>query len=207
MPRLMAALYDRSLAATEEACLRAWRKELLAGLSGEVLEVGPGTGLNLAHYPDAVTRLVLAEPDRFMRRRLQERLDVSNKSRVEVADAAFEHLPFPDESFDYVVSTLVLCSVDDPAASVAEVTRVLKPGGGFVFLEHVAAETKPARLKWQGRLEPIWKRMMGNCHLTRRSADTIAAAGLTLEDPTRESMRKAVPWVRPTIRGVARKPA
>jgi len=134
-------------------------------------------------------------------------VDLSGQSGVEVADAAFESLPFADESFDYVVSTLVLCSVNDPQASVAEVARVLRPGGGFVFLEHVAAESKPGRLKWQGRLEPIWKRMMGNCHLTRRSADTIAAAGLRLEDPTRESMRKAVPWVRPTIRGVARKPA
>jgi len=222
---LMAALYDRSLAATEAACLRAWRKELLADVAGEVLEVGTGTGLNLAHYPDAVTRLVLAEPDRFMRRRLQERLDMAGNSRtggeggiedeggigvargIEVADAAFEKLPFPDESFDYVVATLVLCSVYDPQASVAEVVRVLKPGGGFVFLEHVAAETKPGRLKWQRRLEPIWKRVMGNCHLTRRSAETIAALGLRLEDPHCESMRKAVPWVRPTIRGVARKPA
>jgi ubiquinone/menaquinone biosynthesis C-methylase UbiE len=185
----------------ERECLAAWRTDLLGELSGAVLEVGAGTGANLAHYPDAVDRLVLCEPDAAMRRRIDR-----SDPRVELSDASAERLPFDDASFDAVVCTLVLCSVTDPAAAIAEVARVLAPGGRFVFLEHVAAEGNPGRLAWQRRIEPVWKRLMGNCHLTRPTADLIEAGGLVLSRVERESMRKAMPIVRPTVRGVARKP-
>jgi ubiquinone/menaquinone biosynthesis C-methylase UbiE len=204
MSWLMAAVYDRFMKTSEEACLGKWRAELLADLSGEVLEVGAGTGSTLSLYPKAVTRLVMAEPDPHMRRRLREK---PRPAGVEVSDASLEKLPFDDRSFDAVVCSLVLCSVRDQKAALAQIARVLRPGGRLVFLEHVAADGKPDRLKWQGRIEPVWKHLMGNCHLTRRTEAAIVAAGLRIERIERESIRKALPIVRPSIRGVARKRA
>ena len=200
MSWLMAAVYDRFMKVSEEACLGKWRAELLRDLSGEVLEVGAGTGSTLGLYPKAVTRLVMAEPDPHMRRKLLEK-----RGTIEVSDAAAEKLPFEAASFDAVVCSLVLCSVRDQKSALAEIARVLKPGGKLVFLEHVAADGKPDRLKWQGRIEPVWKHLMGTCHLTRRTEAAIAAAGLDIESIQRESIRKALPIVRPSIRGVARK--
>jgi len=106
-----------------------------------------------------------------------------------------------------VVSSLVLCTVPDPEATLAEVVRVLAPGGRLIFLEHVADDERPDRLRWQTRLEPLWKRLAGGCHLTRRTHETITAAGLQLEQLERASMRKANPLTRRSIRGVARKPS
>jgi ubiquinone/menaquinone biosynthesis C-methylase UbiE len=209
MPWLLARVYDRWTARTEEACLRAWRAELLSGAAGDVLELGAGTGLNLAHYGPAVRRLVLAEPDRHMRARLAARLAASPPAAgaVEVVDAAAERLPFPDGSFDVVVSTLVLCSVGDQAAALAEARRVLRPGGELRFLEHVAATGRPERLRWQRRVEPVWRLVAGGCRLTRTTGDAIAAAGFEVGEVRRESIRKALPVVRPSVRGRARRPA
>ncbi len=206
MSWLTASLYDWFTRGTEEACFRAWRSELLSLVSGRVLEVGVGTGANLAHYGTGVGRLVLTEPDQQMRRKLEQRLDRSKISRVELVDSALEALPLADNSFDFVVCTLVLCSVTSPECSLAEIKRVLRPGGALVFMEHVASEDRPRRFRWQRRIEPLWKRLMGNCHLTRRTASTISEAGFVVERLTRESIRKALPIVRPAVRGVARKP-
>jgi ubiquinone/menaquinone biosynthesis C-methylase UbiE len=191
----------------ETACLFAWREELLRDLHGEVLEVGAGTGANLPHYPPAVTRLVLAEPNPHMRRRLEARRGSGESSTAEVSDASLERLPIPDASFDAVVSTLVLCSVPDMHAALAEIFRVLRPGGRLLFLEHVAAESSSKRFQWQRRGEWLWKHLAGNCHLTRKTEQAILAAGFQIERIERENMPKAMPLARPGIRGVARKVA
>jgi len=201
MSWLMAAIYDGMMRASEEACLAQWRAELLRELSGAVLEIGAGTGATLSLYPNTVTRLVMSEPDPHMRRKLAAR----RSANVEISDASIEKLPFEKESFDAVVCSLVLCSVADPQAALAQIRRVLKPGGRLVFLEHVAAEGKPSRLKWQRRIEPVWKHLMGNCHLTRHTEAAIEAAGFRIERIQRESMRKALPVCRPSIRGIARR--
>jgi ubiquinone/menaquinone biosynthesis C-methylase UbiE len=203
----MSAIYDRFMRASEDACLRAWRHELLADLSGSVLEVGAGTGANLAHYPAGVTRLVLTEPDVRMARQLQTRLDAEPRAGVELVHADAEALPFADGSFDAVVATLLLCSVASPDRALAEIQRVLRPGGVFVFLEHVAAGDGTSRRAWQERLEPMWKHVAGNCHVTRDTQQAILASGLQLGDVQAASMRRALPILRPTIRGVAHKAA
>ena len=200
---MIAAVYDRLTQASEAACLQQWRADLLRGLSGQVLEVGAGTGLNIPHYPRTVGRLVLTDPDAHMRRKLAQKIRAHGWDHAEVLDATLERLPLPDDAFDAVVGTLVLCSVPRVDRALAEIYRVLTPGGRFVFLEHVAAEDRPRRLWWQQRVEPVWKRLSGNCHLTRRTAGAIVAGGFAIVDIKRESMRKAWPLVRPTIRGIA----
>lgn len=205
MSWLMAAVYDRFTRESNEACLDLWRAQLLRDLSGEVLEVGAGTGATLPHYPTTVTRLLLCEPDPHMRRKLQAKCDAAGAKHVEISEASLEALPAAPASLDAVVCSLVLCSVPDQQTALKEIQRVLKPGGKLVFLEHVAADGKPNRLKWQRRIEPVWKHLMGNCHLTRRTEAAITAAGFKIERIERESIRKALPVVRPSIRGVARK--
>ncbi len=205
MGRVMAAVYDRMMGGVEEACLRSWRRDLLRSARGDVLEIGAGTGASLPFYGDAVTRLVAAEPDPHMRRRLLAAEPAGLPFEFEASVAVADALPFEDGSFDTVVSTLVLCSVASLEGSLREVYRVLAPGGQLLFLEHVAAEDNPGRLKWQRRVEPVWKRIAGNCHLTRRTEQAIIDAGFVTEDVTRESMRKAMPVARPSVRGRARK--
>jgi ubiquinone/menaquinone biosynthesis C-methylase UbiE len=204
MSRLFAMVYDRVLAASEEACGRQWRAELIGGLSGTVVEVGAGTGLNLEHYGEGIERLVLTEPDRHMRARLADRVAHSPmRDRVELLDATADRLPLGDDEADAVVCTLVLCSVPDPQAALAEVRRVLRPGGTFAYMEHVLTPEKPRRARWQQRLTPIWHRVADGCHLDRRTQETIEAAGFDTPDVRRESMRKAAPIVRTMVRGHA----
>lgn len=205
--RFVAAIYDRFMEASEVACLRAWRRDLLADVSGDVLEIGVGTGANLPHYPDTLRSLTLSEPDAHMRRRLAEVCARMPTRSVTLLDAPATSLPVPDESVDVVVGTLVLCTVPDPRAVLAEVWRVLRPGGRFVYLEHVAAWDNPGRLRWQRALEPVWRVVADGCHLTRSTGDLIREAGFVVESEHRESMRKALPWVRPSVRGVARRAA
>ena len=209
MSWLFATVYDPFMRRTEEACLSQWRDELLAPLEGSVLEIGAGTGANLGHYPrrfvrsaNGPERLVLTDPDLHMLERLRKRPEAG---ALEIARASSDALPFSDESFDAVVSTLVLCSVPDVERTLAEVRRVLKQGGALFFLEHVAADEHSPRRRWQRRIEPLWSKLAGGCHLTRETDKSIVRAGFTIETLTKESMRKSLPIVRPTVRGIARK--
>ena len=152
----------------------------------------------------AMIHVVAAEPDPGMAARLRER--ARDDARIEVVLTPAERTPFADEAFDVVVSSLVLCTVDDLERSVAEIKRVLRPGGRLVFIEHVAAEKRFLRRLGQHVLEPLWKPLAGGCNLTRRSHEVIERAGFRFESLTRDSMRGAMPVVRETVRGTARKP-
>jgi ubiquinone/menaquinone biosynthesis C-methylase UbiE len=206
MPRLFSLLYDHVMRRTERSTLGGWRAELLGDLEGEVLEIGAGTGANVAFYPRGLRRLVLTEPDRFMVPKLEATLAKVGRGDAEVVAAASEALPFPEASFDVVVSTLVLCSVPDLPRTLREIRRVLRPGGTFVYLEHVESERASAR-RWQHRLEPVWKHLAGGCHLTRRTSEALQEAGFAPLHETRASMHPAPSFLRRTVRGAARAPA
>ncbi len=205
MPWFMSVVYDRFMQGSEEACLTEWRAELLAGIEGDVLEVGAGTGANLRHYSGDVGRLVATEPDPYMIAKLRKRSVQDRPKGLEIVETEVERMPFADASFDAVVATLVLCSVTDLDRSIAEIRRVLRPGGKLVYLEHVAAEDRPDRYVWQRRVEPFWKRVAGNCHLTRRTGAAIRSGGFEIEREVKDSMRKSNPITRATIRGIARR--
>ncbi|MGY1746704.1 class I SAM-dependent methyltransferase [Blastococcus sp. SYSU D00695] len=203
--RLFAAVYDRFMQGTEDAGLREMRAELLTRARGEVLEVGAGTGRNVVLYPDAVTRLVLTEPSPYMARRLRERLAAETPGRsAEVVEAPAESLPFPDASFDTVVSTLVLCSVADPPRAVAEIHRVLRPGGTLLYLEHVRGDG--GRLvRWQDRLERPWGWVADGCHPNRDTTAALRRAGFTVDDVVRSRLPQAPALVRPLDVAAARR--
>jgi ubiquinone/menaquinone biosynthesis C-methylase UbiE len=202
----LAKVYDGAMRKEEEACLGAWRAELLASASGRVLEVGAGTGVNLSYYPAAVERLVLAEPDRHMRRRLSARADASARRSAEVIDAGAERLPFEDGAFDVVVSTLVLCSVKDVSAALDEVGRVLRPGGELIYMEHVRADPGTPLYRWQRLLNPLWRWTNENCHLTRDTGASIEAAGFKVASHARAINSGGLQITSPTIRGRAVRP-
>lgn len=205
MSFLTAFFYDRFMAKAEEACLKDWRQELLKQVSGDVLEIGAGTGASIGFYSDRVTNLVLTEPDKHMRKLLK--LNVSNRSleNIQISDGTAEQIQADDESFDFVVASLVCCSLSNLETGLHEIKRVLRPRGKLVFLEHVAAADGTSRRRWQNRFNPIWRTFMGNCHLNRETEQAILSAGLNIKEIKRESMRKAIPIVRPTIRGIAEK--
>jgi ubiquinone/menaquinone biosynthesis C-methylase UbiE len=205
--RLFAAIYDRMLAGTEKAGLRSMRAELLAGARGSVLEIGAGTGLNLAHYPPEVTELTLTEPNPFMARRLRDRLESEFAGRpARVIETPAESLPFDEGTFDTVVCTLVLCSVAEPQRAIAEVERVLRAGGTLLYLEHVRGES-PKLARWQDRLERPWGWIGDGCHPNRATEAALRRSGLDVAEPAHQQMPKAPPIVRPLISGSATRPA
>ncbi len=205
---IFARFYDRMTAGTERAGLAQMRQELLATASGRVLELGAGTGHNLEHYTDAVTELVMTEPDPHMAKRLRERLasDPGAARNPSVVEASAEDLPFDDGSFDVVVSTLVLCTVPDPLRALAEARRVLVEGGKLLYLEHVRSN-RPGLARWQDRLERPWGFFAAGCHPNRDTGQLLADAGFWIDSLEDTKLPKAPPIVRPVIRGVAQRPS
>ncbi|HEY0277110.1 MAG TPA: class I SAM-dependent methyltransferase [Solirubrobacterales bacterium] len=199
--RLGAALYDRFLWFGERRGMARLRRELLAGARGEVLEIGAGTGLNLPHCPADLDRLVLVEPGE----RIGAHIDLVRAPAgvpAELIHAPAEYLPFDDASFDTVVSTLVLCTVADPARAVAEAARVLRPGGRLLFLEHVRAEPG-ARRTLQRRLARPWAGFAGGCRCDRDTLATIESQ-MRIETVERAAWRGMPAIVKPLIWGEAR---
>jgi ubiquinone/menaquinone biosynthesis C-methylase UbiE len=185
---------------SNEAGVQDMRHGLLAEANGSVLEIGAGTGLNLAHYNGRIESLVLTEPEPAMLRRLQK------KAREEaplatILRAPAEDLPFEDDSFDTVIATLVLCGVDDQARSVREIRRVLKPGGRLLFLEHVRSDD-PALARFQDRMNWL-NRIVVFCDCNRPTLATIEAAGFTVSELERTILPKAPKFARPLIVGTA----
>jgi len=201
---LMAAGYDLIMNGTERRCLSAWRRELMMTAHGELLEIGAGTGINLAYYPTGTTRLTLSEPDPYMRRKLRKKIDLHPGS-ARIASWCAESIDLPDSSCDTIVSTLVLCSVACLDSSLREVYRLLKPGGRLLFIEHVLSDN-PRTQRLQFRLEPAWSLCAGDCHLTRDTGRAIIAAGLMIDQLTETAMTGTPAFVSRTIRGIARKP-
>ncbi|MEV4637538.1 methyltransferase domain-containing protein [Actinoplanes sp. NPDC049548] len=179
---LFARVYERLSVAMDRAGVAEHRRALVAGLRGRVVEVGCGNGRMFAHYPPEVTEVVAVEPEP----RLRAAAEVAAGSApvpVRVIDGVAEALPLGDEEFDAAVVSLVLCSVHDQAAALAEAARVLRPGGSLRFFEHVVAE-RPGALRRVQRLvdATIWPRLFGGCHSGRDTLAAIAAAGFTVDD-------------------------
>ncbi|HEY8808890.1 MAG TPA: class I SAM-dependent methyltransferase [Solirubrobacterales bacterium] len=203
--RGFAAVYDRASEGAEEAGLREMRREAIAVASGRTIDLGAGTGANLGLYPATVSELVLAEPDPHMRRRLRAKVAETGVD-AEAIEAPAERLPFEDSSFDTAVFTLVLCTVPDPLAVLAEAARILRPGGKLLFVEHVRA--KDAGLaRWQDRLEKPWRFLADGCHCNRDTVASIEASEFTVEQVEHGKLPKAPPIVRPLVRGRATRPA
>lgn len=203
MNRLAARLYDRFLmGAPQQAGLQEMRVRALAPARGEVLEVGAGTGLNLSAYPrEGITRLVCTEPSHAMARQIAARAGEAPVA-PEVVEAPATRLPFPDSSFDTVTGTLVFCEIPDQAAALAEIARVLRPGGSFCFLEHVRSE-EPGLARRQDRWAPAWRALSGGCNCNRATLGAIEASPLGVEEVEAARFPKAPSIVRPVIIGRA----
>ena len=197
--RLFAATYDRFMKSTELG-LAQHRATLLAAARGDVLEIGAGTGVNLGYYGDDVASLTLTEPDPAMLKRLQQRVDQSGRTAT-VLRAPAEDLPFDDERFDVVVSTLVLCGVDDQPRALREARRVVRPGGHLLFMEHVRSDDprlahKQDRLNWFNRLVVL-------CNCNRPTLETIRSAGFDPADVVHSELPKSPAFARPMVVGDA----
>ena len=206
--RFFALTYDRQMAKTEKAGLRAFRERLLADASGDVLEIGGGTGLNLPWYGPAITSLTITEPQPPMLRRLERTVRARGAGQhgpdARVLRAPAEDLPFDDDSFDVAVSTLVLCGVDDQPRALRELRRVLRPGGRLLFIEHVRS-ADPGTARLQDRMNWL-NRLVVCCDCNRPTLDTIRNAGFIVARVEDTTLPKAPAFARPAILGSATVP-
>ena len=186
--RVDAAIYEPFLLLGEVRGMRRRRAEVVGAARGRVLEIGAGTGLNLRHYPAGLDELLLTEPDPGMTERLRRTVRRAG-SGARVLQAGAQELPLPDASVDTVVSTMVLCTVPDPDAALAEIARVLRPGGRLLFCEHgLAPDRQVAR--FQRRIEPVWSSMAGGCRLTREVLVELEGAGFRASAVKQRYLRK-----------------
>ena len=202
--RFFALTYDRQMARTEKAGLRAFREALLAGAKGRVIEIGGGTGANLPCYGPAVESLTITEPELPMLRRL-ERTVREHRPAAKVLRAPAEDLPFDDHTFDVAVSTLVLCGADDQPRALRELRRVLRPGGQLLFFEHVRSDD-PGTARLQDRVNWL-NRLIVCCDCNRPTLRSIQDAGFTITQIEHTTLPKAPKFARPAIMGSATTPA
>ena len=204
---LFARLYARLADQFEAKGGADHRRELLAGVTGRVIEVGAGTGLNFKHYPATVSEVVAVEPEPFLRAKA-EQAAASAPVPVRVVDGTADALPAEDASFDVAVASLVLCSVPDQARALAEIRRVLRPGGRLRFHEHIRSDERRLA-RWQRRADVIWPHTSGGCHAARATPDAISAAGFDIESRRDFTFRPSLVTyiVAPHVVGVARRPA
>jgi ubiquinone/menaquinone biosynthesis C-methylase UbiE len=203
---IFARYYARASSAMEGG-IAEHRGTLLAGLDGQVIEVGAGNGLNFAHYPAGVTAVLAVEPEPLLRRLAQDAAAKADVA-IEVVDGDADRLPVKDGSCDAVIASLVLCSVPDPDRALAEMFRVLKPGGTLRFFEHVRADSTGRRVTQRVLDATIWPFLVGGCHVGRDSADAIRRAGFSIERLERLSRRQTrIPFpASPQILGAAIRP-
>jgi ubiquinone/menaquinone biosynthesis C-methylase UbiE len=199
-PRVFATIYNPILLSGEVAGMRRMRRELLADAHGSVLEIGAGTGLNLRHYGDGVKELIITEPDEAMFAKLS-RTASGHGLNPRVVQAPAEQLPFENDSFDHVVSTMVLCTVTDPAASMAEIRRVLRPGGRLLLIEHVQAPEGRKLRSAQNKLHAPWKAFACGCNCNLDTHDLLAAAGFDTAPLQRGAWKLMPPLIRPLVLG------
>ena len=194
--RFFAAVYDSQMRRSEKAGLTDMRIALVSQAEGTVLEIGAGTGANLGHYSPSATSLTVTEPDVHMFKRLERHAQTVAPSAM-LLRAPAEDLPFEDGTFDTVVSTLVLCGVDDQPRAVREIRRVLRPGGRLLFLEHVRADD-PKIAKKQDKMNRI-NRAVVCCDCNRPTLETIEAAGFEVTALEHTVLPKVPPFARPSI--------
>jgi ubiquinone/menaquinone biosynthesis C-methylase UbiE len=195
--------YDRQMAGTERGGLGAFRAQVLAGLHGNVIEIGAGTGANLPLYGSGIESLTLTEPEAPMVRRLEQKVRTQAPPAT-VLRAPAEDLPFDDDTFDIAVSTLVLCGVADQPRAVRELRRVLRPGGELRFIEHVRADD-PRLARRQDRLNFL-NRLVARCNCNRPTLEVIRDAGFAVAHLEHTALPKAPSFVRPCIVGRATAP-
>ncbi len=196
---LFTRIYDPFLAWGERAGMRMLRRAVLADATGDVLEIGAGTGLNLEAYPAGLTSLTLAEPEPSMVARLQHAAASRTRPPAVIAAGA-ESLPFDDASFDTIVSTLVLCTVADLKRSLVEIRRVLRPGGQLLLIEHVRADSA-ALSRWQDRLHRPWLAFGYGCNCNRDTRGALADAGFAVDALRHARWRRMPVIVAPLIAG------
>jgi ubiquinone/menaquinone biosynthesis C-methylase UbiE len=203
---IVARVYARLSVKADHTGQADHRRRLLEGLSGRVVEIGAGNGLNFRHYPAEVAEVVAVEPEPYLRR-LAERETEKTTVAVRVVDAVAQELPFDDGSFDAAISSLVLCEVPDQAGALAELHRVVRPGGELRFYEHVVAPS-PALARVQRLADrTFWPRLSGGCHCARDTTRSIQEAGFTITRCERFRFL-ASPLMRltaPRVLGVARR--
>jgi SAM-dependent methyltransferase len=205
--RLFALYYPRLIALAENAGQRETRRRLVSEAHGRTLELGAGSGLNLPHYTERVSELVVTEPSPHMLSHLRAELDADPPpvGSWELLQAGATELPVDDESIDTVVGTYVLCTIPDPGAALAEVARVLRPGGRLLFLEHVHAGDGTLLGRFQDLVEIPHRYLAAGCHPNRRTERLLDASPLEVERLEHGSQPRALPTVRPTIMGSARR--
>ena len=182
------------------------KRKILSEASGDILEIGFGSGLSLDAYPDAVTKIVGLEPSAGMLERWRTWADSHSskmESKLEVLQGYAEELPFEDNSFDGVVSFFVLCSVSDLDKSIQEIKRVLKPNGKLYFIEHMGHEETSSARKLQDTLEPVWKNFACGCHLTRNTMEALMGQGFEMETTKLISYNGFPNVLSPLYRGIA----